>query len=290
MMSACVHLPSAIQISSGLRLWCAVAALGLMGCGALGERVAGWYVTRELDSYLAFSSEQKRVARTRVDEAIDVLKARELPAWVSLLREMRQGIHDGLTEEAIARLQRRHDERLDAAVTLLSPYLASMLAELSEAQLDHFAQRLREEVDEHYEERLLPEPERRAAIEKRGLKTVEDLVGDLNDAQEIAVRGILARLPDERPAQYRSALKHITQLRAFLSQRPPAASIAAELRAMWEHRFDALGKGRDKTSRRAWQRKALWQIARLLDAEQRAHAEETLSERIRKLKRFGQAQ
>jgi hypothetical protein len=256
------------------------------GCTAATERVVPWYITRKLDSYLDLTSQQEVAARASVDEILLVARTGELPHWISLLREVRQGIHDGLTDEAIGRLQRHYDARLDITVALLAPRLSSLLAPLDAKQIDHFAARMREDLEEQYKELDKPASERAAAIEKRGLKAVEDLVGDLSDAQEEAVRGLIRTIPNERTSQHRSAEQHIEHFRTFLLGRPGAARIETELRAMWEHRYDALGPGHDKATRRAQQRAWLLHAYQLLTAEQRAHAEEVITERIVTLKRF----
>ena len=285
---------AALSLSRGQRLllcfrlsalWVGLS-LSLAGCSAAGERLVGWYVTRTLDGYFDFSSAQKRAARVQVDQTLELMRQTELPHWVSYLREVRQGIHDGLTEEDIARLQRHYDARLDQSVALLAPRLALMLAQLDAAQLDHFAARMREDVDEQYEELKLAPDERRAAVEKRALDAVEKGVGDLSEAQEQGIRSLLRALPNERPVQYRSARDNIARFRAFMAQRPDVPTIEAQLHTMWEHRYDALGPGRDKTARRSEQRRWLLAVYRMLTPEQREHAEEGLTERIQMLKRF----
>ena len=101
---------------------------------------------------------------------------------------------------------------------------------------------------------------------------------------------LIRSLPDERPKQYRSAKVHIARFRAFMATHPSEASISDELTAMWTHRYDALGAGHDKTSRRAQQRQWLLSVYRLLSSEQRRHAEDKLTDRIVSLKRFVLAQ
>lgn len=261
-------------------------ASGAAACSATGERLVGWYVTRTLDDYFDFSSPQKRAARVQVDATLELLRQTELPHWVSFLREVRQGIHDGMTEDDIARLQRHYDARLDLGVTLLAPRFAPMLVQLDAAQLEHFTAHMREDVDEQYEDLKLPPDERRAAIEKRALAAVEKAVGDLSEAQEQTIRGLIRALPNERPVQYRSARDNIARFRAFLAQRPDVSKVEAELHAMWEHRYDALGPGRDKAARRAEQRRWLLAVYRILTPEQRGYAEEQLTDRIKMLKRF----
>jgi Family of unknown function (DUF6279) len=266
--------------------WLALAAALLVGCSSVTVRLAGWYVTRRLDAYLDFTSDQKARARMRVDEALTVLRSREIPAWITLLGELRAGLHDGLDETRIAELQRKYDARLDAGVALLAPRFAIVLAELDGAQLDHFAERMREDLDEHYEERSLAPAERARRIEDRALDVLEDAVGDLDDDQEARFRALVRSLPDERPAQYRSAQEHVTRFRAFMATKPSAAAIDATLRELWEHRYDGLGPGRDKTTRRAEQRKGWLAVDRLLTQRQRARAEAHVSERMRTLARF----
>jgi hypothetical protein len=258
----------------------------LSGCGVITERVAGWYITRKLDSYLDLESAQKKAARVQVDAALTELRREELSHWVSFLREVRAAVHAGLSEDDIGRLQRHYDGRLDAGVDLLSPFFANVLVGLSAEQLDFFAQRMREDVDEHYEERTLEPDERRRVIEKRALRVVTDLTGDLSDPQTEAMRAILRSVPDERPAQYRAAHANIARFRLAMAGAPTAENIVKLLRAMWDERYDGLGPGRGKTERRAEQRQALYRASHLLDERQRAHVEATLTERIVTLKRF----
>ncbi|MDB4973136.1 MAG: hypothetical protein JWN48_1477 [Myxococcaceae bacterium] len=266
-------------------LICLLALLG-MGCAATSERLAGWYVTRTLDSYLDFDPEQKRAARLQVDQTLLMLRRNELPHWVSFLREVRQGIHDGMSEEQLARLQRHYDARLDVAVQLVAPPLSALLVGLHDEQLDHFAARMRKDVEQQYEELALPREKRSAEIEKRALKFVEGLVGDLSDRQEQTLRAMVRGLPDERPAQRRAALDAIARFRGFMGQHPDAARLEAELERMWAQRYDALGTGHDKTARRAVQRKWLLSVYALLTREQRDHAEAEISDRIVTVKRF----
>lgn len=265
---------------------CALAFFSLSGCSNVSERLAGWYVTRRLDSYADFTSEQKARARASVDETLLMLRKEELPHWITFLREVRAGMHDGLDDAAIARLQGRYDERLDRAVDLLVPRAAPLLAELDARQHDHFAKRMREELDDRYEDLELPTAKRLKKLEERALDSAEDFVGDLSDAQEEQLRALVRGIPDEWPRQHRSAVENIAHFRAFMAQKPSASAVDAELHAMWAHRYDGLGVGHDKASRRKVQRGFLLAVYRMLTPKQRAHAEEELSDRIRALKRW----
>jgi hypothetical protein len=257
-----------------------------VGCTAAGERIVPWYITRKLDSYLDLTSAQKDLARATVDESLVIARSSELPHWISLLREVRQGIHQGLDAEAIARLQRHYDTRLDVTVQLLAPRLAAILARLDDRQVDHFCARMRDDLRDQYKELDKSPAERTKEIEKRSLKAIEDLVGDLSDAQEQTLRALIRSVPNERSKQSLSAEQHIARFSAFMHMHPSAAQVEVELRTMWEHRYDALGPGHDKTARRAQQRTWLLGAYQLLTVEQRAHAEEVITDRIVTLKRF----
>jgi len=280
---------SARPASQRLVLIVGMALYGLLALGATGcsnERLIGWTVTRKLDDYLDFTSAQKKAARARVDETLVVVRQQELPHWINLLREVRKEMHDGLTPEQLERLDRRYRQRLDAGVDLLVPRLSPLLAELSDAQRKHFVARMREDLAEDYEDLALPPDERRKQSEKKALKALERFVGDLSGAQEARVREMVRTLPDERPTMHRLAEARIARLDAFLAKKPPASAVETELRAMWAERDEGLG---DPAARRAWQQKALIDVYRMLDAEQRAHAEQFITDRISMLRRFAES-
>ena len=262
---------------------CAVFA-SLSGCASTSQRLAGWYVTRTLAGYLNLTGAQKSAARIEVDQTITELRSTELPHWITFMREVRQGIHGGLSEPELARLQARYDARLDRGVELLTPRFSPLLAQLDAGQLDHFASRMREDVKELYEDLELPKAKQGPALEKRALKVVEDLVGDLSDEQEASVRRLIRALPNERPVQFRSSLESIARFRGFMAQGPSSGMVELELKRMWEHRYDALGSGHDKVARRAVQRRWLLDVYQLLTPDQHAHAEAVVTERIITLK------
>ncbi|HEX5661565.1 MAG TPA: DUF6279 family lipoprotein [Polyangiales bacterium] len=258
----------------------------LLFTGCSSERIAGWYITRKIDGYFDLSSEQKHRVRATVDDTIEYVRREELSHWISLLREVRQGFHDGMTDERLAKLQLRYDQRIDVAVHILVPRVAPLLVQLDAEQLDHFTKRVNEDLAEAYEDLELTPEKRREKLEQKALELVEDFVGSLSDEQEVSVRALIRKLPNERDKQYRAARDNLAHFRAFLGTRPTAPALESELDAMWEHRYDALGTGHEKEARRGFQRQWLLSVFQLLTPKQRAHAEEELSDRIRMLKRY----
>ena len=269
-----------------LTLCAVLLALWVSACSSATERLAGWYITRQIDSYLDLSSVQKRAVRARVDEQLHRLRQSELPRWLYVLRETRDTLQRGASESQLITLQQRYDRLLDDAVTLLTPDVAAVLAELSEAQIAHFERRLRERQDETYEERELAPQERRAKTDEQVCEAIESLVGDLSDEQRRAVSKLVQALPDERPERYEVERRRIAAAGQFLRTHPGAPAIEAELKRLWQTRYDGLGKGRDIGSRRAEQRAFLQAVDRLLTGEQRAHAVETMDKLIRRAKRL----
>ncbi|MET0283079.1 MAG: DUF6279 family lipoprotein [Polyangiales bacterium] len=267
-----------------MRLLLALSMLMTVGCSS--ERIAGWYITRKIDGYFDLTSEQKSELRASVDETIDLARRDELGRWISFMREVRQGLHDGLSEEKLATLQRHYDQRIDVAVHLLTPRVAPLLVQLDDRQVGHFAKRVSDDLAKGYEDLQLPVEKRRAKLEKKALELVEDFVGDLSDEQEVAVRALIRKLPNERDKQYQSAKDNLQHFTTFMATRPTVPALESELYAMWEHRYDALGVGHEREARRAFQRTWLLSVYQLLTPEQRAHAEEELSDRIRSLKRY----
>jgi Family of unknown function (DUF6279) len=263
-----------------------LAVVLLAGCAGTSERIAGWYVTRTLDGYFDFESAQHRQVRANVDETIALLRRSELPHWITFMREVRQGIHEGLSEDSLTHLQRRYDDRLDVSVQVLTPRVAPVLAGLSAKQVEHFTRKVHSDLRKTYDELELAPEKRGAKLEQKAIDGIEDLVGSLSDPQDTALRKLIRSLPSEREASYRSAKAHVDRFGAFLRSQPTQPAIEAELHAMWDHRYDALGPGHDKAARRAVQRRWMLAVYQLLTPAQRQHAQDQLSDRIRSLKKW----
>ncbi len=263
--------------------------LGLIttaACTSLTTRVAGWYVTREIDGYFDLTSEQKKEVQQEVDLTLEELRRDQLPRWVNLLRSARDTIGRGADEAQLAALQARYDQLMDAGVGLLAPKFAKLFAALDDRQIDHFAAHAQERLDDVYEEQKLPAEKRRAKQDERLLEGLESLVGDLRADQKRTVLALVHSFPDERPAQYRVSKARIWHSRSFLRKHPGAAAIEAEMHRLWRTRYDEFGPGRDQTSRRAEQRHFMLTVDRTLSPEQRREGVENVNERIRQLARL----
>jgi hypothetical protein len=267
-------------------LWLGGACLWLAACTATSARLAGWYVTRQLDGYLDLNNEQHQQLRARVDEQLDVLRREELPRWLHLLRQTRDAMGRGTSEAELAELLARYDTLLDHAAELLMPKIAETLSGLDDAQIAHFEVRMLEKHEETYEDLKLPAAEQREKLDERTLEAIESITGELRDEQKLTILARTRTLPDERPIRYRVDKQRIAGFARFLRTHPGAAAIDAELHRLWDTRYEVLGPGRDKSARRIEQRRVLLAIDQTLSAEQREQAVENMNDRIRVAKRF----
>lgn len=250
-------------------------------------RIAGWYVTRQIDHYVDLTSEQKALVRPKVDQEIDRIRREDLPRWLDLLRGVRDEVARGATDDKSQLLQQRYDGLLDAAVARLAGQFGPLFANIDERQIAHFQKALVEHIDDVlFPEQKLPPAERQAELDEKLLDGIEEFAGDLEDPQKAAILSAAHAAPDDRAERYKHDRARAFTFTKFLRTKPSAAQIEAELVRMWATRFDALGPGHDLKSRRTKQRQLLLSLDKLLNAEQRAHAVGHLSEQILKARKW----
>lgn len=266
--------------------WLGGACLWLSGCAGVSVQLAGWYIARQIDSYLDLAGEQRRALRAHVDEQLDVLRREELPRWLHLMRQTRDAVGKGTNEAELAQLLAGYDALLDRAVDQLTPSIAQVLSGLSDAQIAHFEKRMLEKHEDTYEALALPPARQREKLDEHTIEAIEDITGDLGAEQKKAILARTRALIDERPIRYEVDKRRIVDFAKFLRGHPGAPAIDAELHRLWDTRYEVLGPGRDRTSRRIEQSRVLLAIDRTLSPEQRKHAVATVNDRIRLAKRF----
>lgn len=264
---------------------CALWLLCASGCAGTTTKLAGWYVTRQIDGYFDLTSEQKEKVRERVDVLIAEIRGDELPKALYLMRLVRDAIAQNQVPQRIDDLQERSDTLLERAAQRLTPELAWVMSQLDNRQIGHFEQKLRENVDEIYEDQRLPAAERRQKMDDQLLKSLEKAVGELSPPQRASILAAAHALPDDRAARYRVDLARIESTGKLLRSHPGQSAIEAELKRMWATRYE-VAQGRDKLTRRAEQRRFLLSVDQTITDEQRQQAVENLNDRIRSLARF----
>ncbi|MFW6067150.1 MAG: DUF6279 family lipoprotein [Myxococcota bacterium] len=270
----------------GLRqLGVALMAAGvLLGTACTAERLAGWYVTRRIAGYLDLSSEQRQWLRQRVDGHIAALRRDVLPKAVRLLRRTRALAARGPTEAEVRELQASFDALADGAVARLAPDVAKLLAMLDDAQVARFRRKLRENLDEAYEDLRAPPPERRTRAREKLVEGVEEWTGDLRRRQIALLLRVTPDIARERTARYRDAVRRLRTFTAMLHRHPGAEAIERELLRLWRTRYDDTAGSLEE--RRRMQRRVLLALDETLTLKQRRHVIQQIDDRIRQLKRF----
>jgi Family of unknown function (DUF6279) len=263
-----------------------VLALLCSACSTVSTKVVGWYITRQIDSYVDLTSAQKELVRPAVDLEIERVRREDLPRWLDLIRGVRDQIQRGPGDAETLALQLRYDRLLDAAVMRMAEQFAPLFADLAPAQIDHFEIKLVEHVDKMFKEQKLPPDERREEQDEALIDGIEQLTGDLSDEQVTRILSATHALPDDRPARYKNDRGRAFAFTKFLRTKPSREAIEAELKRLWVTRFDALGPGFDLDARRNQQRRGLLSLDKLLTQEQREHAVAHLNEQLIKAKKW----
>ncbi|HEX6240765.1 MAG TPA: DUF6279 family lipoprotein [Polyangiales bacterium] len=258
----------------------------LSGCSSASTKVAGWYITRQIDGYVDLTSAQRDLVRPAVDREVDRMRREDLPRWIDLLRGVRDQIQHGPSDAATLALQLRYDQLLDAAVMRLAEQFAPLFAELSKEQIDHFEKKLVEHVDKMFKEQKLPPEERREEQDEALIDGIEKITGDLSDDQVSKILSNVHAQPDDRPLRYKNDRARAFAFIKFLRADPSREAIEAELKRLWHTRFDALGPDFALETRRDRQRRALLSLDTLITPAQRKHAVEHLNEQILRAKKW----
>lgn len=286
------NVPRVLTFSAAQGVWRCLTILTLLlssltaGCSSASTKVAGWYITRQIDSYVDLTSAQKDLVRPAVDLEVDRMRREDLPRWLDLIRGVRDAIQHGPTDEGALALQLRYDHLLDAAVMRLAEQFAPLFADMSTEQIDHFEKKLVAHVDKMFKEQKLPPDERREEQDEALIDAIEKLTGDLDDHQVEKILAGMHALPDDRPLRYKNDRARSFAFTKFLRTDPSQAAIEAELKRLWATRFDALGPDFDLDTRRNTQRRMLLSLDKLLTQRQRAHAVNHLNEQILKAKKW----
>lgn len=177
---------------------------------------ADWLVERRIDAWVDLSTPQ----REWLDGAFGRLwrwhRAEALPAWARLLQGARDRFEDGLDAADVAWIERGVQKQTRALVVKVLPEAVHLLRDLGPAQVARVAERAEEQADDEREDLALPEAERLSRRADTMVGFVEDLVGDLGDDQEAALRLQIRGLPLEDTAQAAQAAERRAALLAAL--------------------------------------------------------------------------
>lgn len=263
-------------------LWLCIGLSMLIG-GCSASRIAGWYTTRKIDKYLDLTSEQKKFVRARVDVHIEGLRRRVSTDVLPLLKRVRYVTAKGATEQEIAKLQDDFDSLFDMFVDRITPDAAAVFAMLDAEQIDRFHRKMREDIDDAYEDIRDRSPEE---ADEKLIDAVEKWTGSLEDAQIARVLAVTRDLQSERKVAFGAHRRRLDGFVAFLKRKPGAKAVHEELLRLWHTRYEAMAPERSREVQRAEHRRVLLTIDGMLTEKQRKHAVAEIDKRIRKIRRF----
>lgn len=257
-----------------LHLFVALAALALLqGCSAVRVAYsnADTLVRWQANSYFDFHDSASEELDRRIGAFLGWHRAVALPQYAKVALEAATRVERGLARADVdwlyATLEAQAREGLRAAAAEAAP----LLDRLEPAQLEHFAQRLREENRKFERDDLRGGPaERRQRRLKRTIERLEDWVGALGEEQEALVRRYNDNAPMVNEMRDRNRRRLQAELLAMLRARE-ARKRLADWAAAWDrHREPAYA-----AAFREWRAAYAGMLAafdRTLSAEQRRAA------------------
>jgi hypothetical protein len=173
-------------------------AVLLSGCSAvrLAYNNADTALRWMADGYLDFEPPQADDFNARLAGFHAWHRSQELPQYAELLAGASDKLADGLTREELLWAWDNVNARMRAAARQAGPEMAVVLASLSAEQIVHLEKKFVETNEEFFKKQIKGgEPEQRKRRMKRNLEWIEDVFGDLSDAQEEQLRALSDALP-----------------------------------------------------------------------------------------------
>ena len=244
-----------------------------------GPQLVWWW----LDSYVDFSSEQAPHAKEAIRQWFTWHRTSQLPEYAALLSTLRAQIDDPVTPEQLCGwfqdLRTTIAPALDHSLQLSAPLVPS----LNKAQWRHMEQRFAKSNDELRSDYLQPRAEERLeASIKRTVKRIENIYGDIDEAQRNLITAGIAASPFDPEAwlmeRQRNQRAILSTLRRLAAEPNDADQVTTALRVLAkqiEHSIDP--------DYRAYQEKLMEyncaftaRIHNSTNADQRRHAHDKL--------------
>lgn len=257
-----------------LLLLAALAALALLqGCSAVRVAYsnADTLIRWQANSYFDFHESASEELDRRIAAFLGWHRAVALPQYAKIAGEAAARVERGLTRADVDWLYGTLEAQAREGVRAGAAEAAPLLDRLEPAQLEHFAQRLREENRKFERENLRGGPEeRRQRRLKRTIERLEDWVGALSDEQAALVRRYNDSAPMVNEMRDRDRRRLQAELVAMLRAREARKRLADWAAAWDQHRDPAYA-----AAFREWRAAYAGMLAafdRTLSAEQRRTA------------------
>jgi len=214
----------------------AALALALGGCTLLSFVYGRLDTVAEVwaDRWFDFDRAQAQRFKARVRERLAENRRDELPRFAAYVADGALLVEGGPTPAELEAFLDRGRALFEDALLRSLPLMSGTLAELTPAQVEHFAREVEESNAEFAEEELEVEPEERQADRRRELRReVERWIGSLDASQRAILDRLVAEIPDGARAWYEHRRARQQGLIALLRAQAPAAAYAEYVREWW---------------------------------------------------------
>ncbi len=212
-----------------------LVSLLVCGCGTLGQTVAVWYVTQQLQAYFDLDTEQKKFVKTRLVRQLADVQQHDQQSIFRFLYTVKHDVQKGVTEETLQALYDNYKVIASRIVRRVLPDGSAFLASLSEAQLDHILHKIADDQDAADERHAAMSAQEQAEQRDRSVvKKVQAWTGKLSAAQRHAIVAWYHEIPPF-PDWWRAYRQgQFERFIGFLRTSPGAQRIQHELTHIWQ--------------------------------------------------------
>lgn len=155
----------------------------------LGYDYADWFMFWKLDGFFSLTTEQKEFLHPQIDLLLAWHKTKELPLYVSLLRQVKEKAMDGLSLSELNWAYAQTERRVEQTMRRVAPNFSILLVTLKDQQIERFKQNFSQQG-------AVPSNDEKENPSEQAIKQVERWVGKLSDDQKILVIQLKNSVPD----------------------------------------------------------------------------------------------
>ena len=219
-----------------LALLMLVASALIIACSTtqMAYNNADWFVTRVANDYLELSPEQEEAWSPTLEQVLQRHRDEELSHIVAFLMSLERLVGTGLTQSNLECVARQLEDLYRRTARLAVDIASPLLLRLSDAQIRHLEDRLRERRVNFRRTFIEGSPSQRldSRVERVSQRTAR-WTGDLTEAQIALIRQAVATWPDVAPDWDRYRTQKQRQFLALVRERPSREAMDRFLTRWW---------------------------------------------------------
>ncbi len=222
-----MHIPRIAAVSVG----CLLA-----GCSAVqvAYNNADWWLLRTADRYLSPTSQQRDYLRDAFETSLEQHRRDELRDYVDFFDRAAAAVSEGLTRSEAQALIAELESLLLTTIANIIPAITPVMADLSEAQIEHLSRRIDKKNREFRTDYLQANLEKRLqARANRVIRRIERWSGRLSPEQRKLAMVVTRAWPDAGPQWYEYHLARQSGLLGLLREGATADQLAEYLAHWW---------------------------------------------------------